>query len=520
MSYAKKALTASAGAIMLAAALSGCTSGNNDSSASPGQTTGASPSAALNIDTSKHVTLQFYMLGDAPKDLDLIQSEVNKLAGAELNATVKFNFTTWTDWDQKYKLLLSSGQQVDLIFTADWTQYQAYASSGAFLALDDLLPKAAPGLQSFIPKDMWDAVKVKGKIYTVPSTYKEYVNNGFVYREDLRVKYNLPVPKDLETFEAYLEGIKKNESTMTPMGINGITDNLINPMRELSGDTIATTIPYGLGIKYKAPNNVYSYWGSDEQLADLQRVRRWAEKGLFAKNVLNQKEAPGDLIVSGKTAAIMGDNPTRYNETRAKMKSLHPDWELGYTPYAAARGFATPVHPVHNGFAIPKNSANPERALAFYEKLVTDKRYNQLTEYGIEGKHYTISNGYYKMVGDSTSNGFPREGMLGWAWRNPSYMLFDEGYDGVKQIFAELDKVAKPDLFTGFAEDYTGYQPERAAIEQVEKQYFYPLYAGLLEDIPGSLSIAMDKAMQAGLEKVQEAYKKQWLAYTAEQGIK
>ena len=65
--------------------------------------------------------LQFYMLGDAPKDLPVIESEINKLAEADLNATVKFNFTSWTDWDQKYKLLLSSGQPIDLIFTADWT---------------------------------------------------------------------------------------------------------------------------------------------------------------------------------------------------------------------------------------------------------------------------------------------------------------------------------------------------------------------------------------------------------------
>jgi hypothetical protein len=28
--------------------------------------------------------------------------------------------------------------------------------------------------------------------------------------------------------------------------------------------------------------------------------------------------------------------------------------------------------------------------LAFYEKLVTDKRYNLLTQYGIEGKNYEV----------------------------------------------------------------------------------------------------------------------------------
>src|SRR5690606_25163835 len=107
-------------------------------------------------------------------------------------------------------LMLSTGQPVDLLFTADWTQYSSYAKKGAFLTLDELLPKAAPKLWEFVPQDMWDAVRVDGNIYTVPATYKEYVTNGFVWREDLRAKYDLPKPVDVDTFEQYLAGIKKN----------------------------------------------------------------------------------------------------------------------------------------------------------------------------------------------------------------------------------------------------------------------------------------------------------------------
>ncbi|ULO08430.1 extracellular solute-binding protein [Paenibacillus sp. 19GGS1-52] len=514
---------------MMISAMAGCSGSNNNNKtadagnagkASNTPTTEATAAPATGIDTSKKVELQFYMLGDAPKDLSIIQAEINKLAEKDLNATVKFNYTSWTDWDQKYKLLLSSGQPIDLIFTADWTQYQAYAKSGAFLALDDLLPTAAPALQKFVPADMWEAVKINDKIYTVPATYKEYVNNGFVYRDDLREKYNLPVPTDIATFEQYLDGIKANEPEMQPLSANSdVKTNLMDVFREISDDTIGGPLPYGIGIKYSKPGEVYSYWGSDEQKADLKTLKRWADKGFFAKNVLNVKDTMQAPLVSGKVASILGDNPTRYNDSQLKMQSTHPEWKLGYTSFAETRGFATPVHPIHNGFAIPRSSKNPERALAFYEKLVTDKSYNQLTQYGIEGKNYEVQDGYYKMIGDSTSNGFAREGMNGWAWRNPEYMLFDKNFDGVKAIFAELDKVAKPDIFTGFAEDYSTYQSERAALEQVEKQYFYPLYAGLIDNVDEGIATAMAKAKQAGLEKVQAAYKQQWEAYIAENGI-
>ena len=471
------------------------------------------------LDTSKKVELQFYMLGDAPKDLAVIEAEINKMAQEDLNTTVKFNFTTWTDWDQKYKLLLSSGQSIDLIFTAEWTQYQSYAKAGAFLALDELLPVAAPELHKFVPEDMWNAVKIDDSIYTIPATYKEYVNNGFVYREDLRKKYDLPKPVDLETFEAYMDGIKKNEPGMMPVSLNSdVIGNLHDRYTEIS--SFAGPTKYGVGVKYDNPKEPFIFWGSEEHKAELEMLKRWADKGFIPKNVLNIKDTLQSQITSGKSAAIFGDNPTRFNDAVIKIKASQPDWELAYTPFAEKTGYSTPVHPIHNGFAVPKNSKNAERALAFYEKLVTDKRYNLFTQYGIEGKNYEVdANGYYKLIGDAQSNGFPREGMNGWAWRNPEFMLFDEGYDGVKAIFAELDKVQKPDIFTGFAEDYTSYQAEKAALEQVEKQYLYPLLAGLVANIDEGIDTFLAKAKQAGLEKVQTEYTKQWNAYVEEQGI-
>ncbi|AWB43313.1 ABC transporter substrate-binding protein [Paenibacillus sp. CAA11] len=508
--------------LLTASVLTGCGGANNTPISADGESTGASGKTTDNgLDISKKVTLQFYMLGDAPKDLPVIEEEINKLAERDLNAKVKFNYTSWTDWDQKYKLLLSSGQPVDLIFTADWTGFQSYAKKGAFQPLDELLPKASPKLYEYVPKDMWEAVKVDGKTYTVPATYKEYVTNGFVYREDLRKKYNLPVPKDIPSYEAYMDGIKANEPDMMALATTSDPSrNLMDQFREISHNPIGGPLPYGIGIKYDQPGEVYSYWGSEEQIEDLKTVKRWAEKGFFPKNVLNQKDTMQDQLTSGKAASILGDNPTRFNDAVIKLATTHPDWELGYYPYPLTRGFASPVHPIHNGFAVPKSSKNPERALAFYEKLVTDKEYNWLTEYGIEGKNFEVDqDGYYKMLGDKNSNGFAREGMNGWAWRNPEYMLFDKTFDRVKEIFAELDKIQKPDIFTGFAEDYTAYQSERAALEQVEKQYLYPLEAGLIENVEEGVRNFMEKAKQAGLEKAQAGFKEQWLKYVQEKGV-
>ncbi|MZQ84905.1 extracellular solute-binding protein [Paenibacillus sp. 5J-6] len=507
---------------LLITALTGCSSSPEpkQGAATPAASA-AAPAATVKTEAPKRekVELQFYMLGNAPKDLQIIQDEVNKLALKDLNTTVKFNYTTWTDWDQKYKLLLSSGQQVDLIFTADWTQYQSYAKKGAFLPLDDILPKAAPTLNKYVPKDMWEAVKIDGKIYTVPATFKEYVTNGFVWREDLRVKYNLPKPTSIETFEAYMDGIKKNEPNILPFASGGDGNLIVNGLRDVVHNSVGSPL-YGIGINYNKPGEVYSYWGSEEHMGDIKIAKRWMDKGFIPKNVLNVKDSTWDQLVSGKAASEFGDNPARFNDSLNKMKSTHPDWNLDYYAFPTIKGYAQPVHPIHNGFAIPKSSKNAERALEFYEKMVTDKAYNWLTSYGIEGKNFQVDNGYYKMIGDNNSNGFPRESMNSWAWRNPDFMLFEKSFDGVKAIYKDLDKIQKPDIFTGFAEDYSSYQAEKAALEQVEKQYLWPLQLGLVADLDAGMKTFMEKAKQAGLEKVQAEYKKQWLQYVNEKGIK
>lgn len=476
------------------------------------------------INISKKVHLQFWMLGNAPKDLQLIEDEVNKMAQEDLNCTVKFNYTTWTDWSQKYKLLLTSGQPIDLIFTAEWTDYQRYARSGAFQPLDEIVPKAAPVLYKFIPENYWDAVRIGGKIYTMPNTWKEYVYDGFEYREDLRKKYGLPEINSLETIELYLETIKEKEPGMVPIA-EGVAGDNFSPVISITAEMLHPWLDrgmpkYGLAADNATPRDMKPYWGTEAHREDLKIFKRWADKGFWSRSILSSQEDAVTLFREGKLGARMaGINPNKYAEDVNAIKSNHPDWEVGYFPFSRVTKVVHPVHPTHNGFAVPRSSKNAERAVAFFEKMVCDKTYNRLTNYGIEGKHYEIENGYYKMIGDQTSNGFPREAMNCWAWRNPEYMLFTPAFDPVKALFKEFDTYATPDIFNGFAEDYTPYQSERTALLQVMATHLHPLQAGLVDDVDKAVDEFMEKAKAAGLEKIQSEYIKQWHAYCDEMGI-
>jgi len=522
-----KGIAIAVSTIMLALATVGCggTKQTDDKastatvvSSTTAQTTQQDPNKP---DISKKVELQFYMVGDAPKDLQLISDEVNKITDKDLNCTVIFNYTTWTDLPTKYNLLLTSGQNIDLLYSASWLDYAKFAKKGAFKDLTDLMPKYAPDLNKFVTPEYWNGVKVDNKIYMIPNTLKSYAQDGFAYREDLRKKYNLPEINSIETVEAYLDGVKKNDPSQPLL-------NEINAVAVFNSKYKMTTwmgTEYGLMSLYDNPSTLNNYFESPDFVADMTVMKRWSDKGFWSKNILTSKDNGNDVFESGKTAGVLwGENPDRFAAAVAKTALAYPDRELKYWAYPDAVSLAIPTAPTNGGYSIPDASQNPERALMFYQKLVLDKNLNHLTEYGIEGTHYKVSSdGHYEMIGDSKTNGFPREAMNGWAWRNPDFMLYDKSYDQVDALNKHFDTISKPDIAGAFSFDTFPVASEVAAFNNVKAQYQVPLQVGMIKStdtVESAIKNFLEKAKAAGLDKIQAEYTKQWQAYCTQYGYK
>jgi putative aldouronate transport system substrate-binding protein len=477
------------------------------------------------LDTAKRVEIRFCMLGDPPKDLPLIQAEVNKMAVKELNATVKYEYIPWEGWDKKYEELLDSGQAIDLVFTSDWTRYQYFAKRGAFMPLDGMVEKASPELAAFVPKEYWDAVRIGGKIYTIPATWKEYITEGIVYREDLRKKYRLPKPEGLAGMEAYFDGIRKYEPDMQPIGQTSGFPMMGQPiLLRYPGKDWAPVYGhggYGFWYDYAAPSKLTNYFESPEFRKDARLFKRWADKGFWSKDALTVGSPAGSMD-SGRVAALVdGQNAVKFATLVSRTKTPHPNWEFAYIPYVEATGLVHPVHPIHNGFAVPRNAKNPERAIALYAKMVLDKRYNYLTEYGIEGRNYDVGpDGHYRMIGDAATNGFPREAMNGWAWRNPRIQLFDTSFDIPFKMFKEWDKIATPNINDGFAEDASAYKAEAGAYRQAFLRYGLPIYYGLAGDPDEAVDKLLAELKAIGWDRIKVEYARQWLEYCKEHGLK
>lgn len=513
--------------ILLAASVAGCGKNTANNKVSTDETSQTKNSArdkeTKGVDISKKVDLVMYVTGSTPDNFDKIQKKLNELTLRDLNCTVSYNFFNTSDTQQKYMLLLSSGEQVDLIYSGNWLNYSSYANKGAFQALDELVPKDSPKLWDYVGEDGWNAARVNGKIYMIPCTWKEYNLFGFTYREDLRKKYNLPAPDSIDNIEAYLQGIKDNEPDMIPTGENVQQNSVANlgsyfrgiEALDLKYKWVDWRMPYGIYIDYDDPAQTYNYWESDNFREDMKLMKKWADAGYWSKNALSNTDDPKDAMLAGKTAAQIGTSGfgtgIQYTE-EARKADPNTKMEFATIPYSYAKQQCVSVHPTQNGISIPITAKYADRAIALYEKIMTDKEYFDLIQYGIEGEDYKVENNTYVEI----PGGFVRESSRLWCARNDDLYLPVGNWQDFEPFKKNFTEFEGPNKIGGFVEDQTSYQTERAALMDVVTQYLIPIQAGMVSDVDASIDEFLKKAKTAGMETVQSEYLRQYEAYVKE----
>ena len=476
---------------------------------------------AKELDTSERVDLVVYQLGDAPADEAKVEEKINEILLEKLNVTVDFQFTTWVDWQQKYSLQLTTGG-VDLVYTANWSEYGKLASSGAFLPLDDLLNTVSPEMRKTLGEDALNQCRVNGELYTIPCNYLEYTCNGILYREDLREKYDLPAPNTVENIEAYLTGIKENEPEQQLMDVSG-QENMGQVFNFKYPWVTFTGIPYGLSINYDTPTEVEDYWFSDDFTDDMKTMKKWADMGFWSRSALSNTPQEEALENGLAVMYFSGYNPAKAVGVKAKLEETHPDWKVEYIAFGETNGVIFPANRQTNGTAISKDCKDPERAMKVIELLLMDEELNHLAMGGIEGEHYELDeNGIYQNLSDK----FPYGGFNTWNLYNKDYWLSTETSAELNEMFAKYEelgaktKFPNTDIFGGFTEDTSAYATEYSAVQNVCDQYLKPLQIGTVDDVDAAVAQFREKLKEAGIEACREGFKEQWLAYCEQYGYK
>ena len=77
----------------------------------------ATPETYANTNLKKDYTVNMYLIGDKPNDWPRVEALINDYL-EPFNTKLATTFMSWSDYQTMYSLVLSGGEQVDLIFTA------------------------------------------------------------------------------------------------------------------------------------------------------------------------------------------------------------------------------------------------------------------------------------------------------------------------------------------------------------------------------------------------------------------
>lgn len=469
-------------------------------------------------DTNKDevVKLKWYMsISPVAPDTDKVIGELNKYTREKIGVEIEYIPIAVADYKEKMPTLINSGQDFDIAFTAAWTtNYLQFAQKDAWYDITELLPKYAKETYEFVPKTIWNAVKVDGKIYGVP-TYKEMgAQRGILYNKSLADKYGIDVSsiKTIQDYEKVLEQVmaKSKAEGQKMIGIAGLKYNNIFGYEALLNNS---ELPASYAVDQfnffnDVKGKVFNQYETKDYENYLNLAHNWFKKGYTSPDPVEYSRdyaARDNDFSTGKLFSYVIQYAPGYKESLSKSLGF----EVGFIP------LSTPLFQTNNAMggilAISSASKHPEKALEFLNLLNTDIYVGTLIRHGIEGIHHSAvgTDRTDQTLGGTLSpdkNGYMYT--FGWQFGTVFNQKWDISYpENVVELFTEYNKQAIPTPHIGLTIDSSNIQNQIAAVTNVVKKYAEALESG--QQDPKALSEFRKELKENGADDIVVEVQKQ-----------
>lgn len=515
----RKVLALLLGTVMTASVLAGCGStASNGKNASDGtaqsdaETSRESLDGGTAADTSEHVDLKMYLVGDKPEGFDDVYVKVNEILEEKLNCSLSVDWLSWSEHDTKYSLLFSGGEDFDMIFTAtSWCHFEQTVALGGFKALEkEFIQTYAPDVWNTLPELAWEQAAINDSIYMVPANYVEVTPNVVALRGDWMKEYGFENIESYDELISFYKACAENGKYGTTVSTSG----LYWPWFEQSGYSVVGGAPrHGQLVLYHSqdPKDLSLKYILDwEEFTEFcHEMKTLADAGCWPTDLLSSTADRQDGLLTGRAAGMIWNlGSCKLYANQANVE--HPDWNVGIYNYMPDGTYAATKY-INNGIGININSKNPERAMMVINEFSTNQEIQDLTQLGIQGVNWEPEGDkQYKIIEGNaytTSNN--------WGWRNMDLMKteYQDNLTPADSRAIELgdyfmEHVREDHVLDSFAFDTNPVSTQYAAVEAAMGTYFDPLVFGLVDDVEASLEAfrsAMDAAgVQAVLKEMQK----------------
>ncbi|WP_239613474.1 ABC transporter substrate-binding protein [Cohnella mopanensis] len=507
--------------------------GNNDNASSSGSPS-AKPTASSqssgdtgsgNPDISKYRKLKVYTVGNFPqKDTAAVVAEINKYLKEKINAEIDFQGLPWSSWAEKMVLAYQSGEQVDLTFAPNWSDFANNVAKGAFLPLDELLAQYGQGITQTLDPRFFEGGKVNGKIYAIPTNKEIGESHTIMLRKDMVDKYGFDVStiNTLEDLEPWLANIKEKEPGFAPIWLSGSGSDTLSyfdktrkSIEENFRYELVAGAPAVIVLDTKMDKMVISSMENDAAIYRWKLYSDWFKKGYINKDAATTKTSTEDALKAGKTWMKFGSDKPDSDKEDSSATGIQLVKLKGNDPEMSTASISNSM------MAIGRTSVDPERTMMLLNLLHTDKHLVNLFDFGVEDRQYVKLEGQDNFI--KLPDGVATRADTGWApgieWmfgnQTLTYLWEGESADKWEKFKEYNDRAHKVKSF-GFSFNTETVKTEVSVISNIIKEYRPLLETGSL-DADKVLAEYNSKLKANGIEKIRAEAQKQYDEWKAKQ---
>lgn len=482
-------------ASVMVVSLAACGSSDNGSKGS-GASTASTASTGENA-TGDIVNLKWVAVGGGmPSNYDAWAAKMNEYLGEKIGVNINMEIVSWGDWSNRRSVIVNTNGDYDILFTNGDT-YNSDVKTNAFADISDMVEKDMPNLYGMVPADYWDACRIDGKLYAVP-TYKDSSQSEFiVWDKELAASAGVDTASinTLEAMTEPLQAIKEKAGAPSfPLAKGGATwityqyDNMssgLGPIGVRYDDTDAKVVP------------VYE---QDDIMASLKLLHQWYQDGIINSDAATLPEEnsykPVQMAQGWAGAAITTWGPNMGVEAEAFQ------WGPSIVSNDTVRGSMN---------AISANCANPDKALQFLDTVNTDSYVRDSFYYGLEGQDwdYTDDNKLHRNSADWNMAGYTQGTFF---TVTPTDDVEFNQWDEVKK----LNEKASPSVLIGFTFDTTSVSDQLANCISIFERYKGEVLTGTT-DPTESVPAMMQEMRAAGFDDIVSEAQSQVDAFVAAQ---
>lgn len=492
----KRLLASGLAAVMAMGMLTGCggggDTGNTGNSAGNGDNTAASSgseSGGSSQSSGEIVNLKWVTIGNGmPSNYDSWISSVNSYIGEKIGVNLEMEVIPWGDWDNRRNIIVSTNEPYDIIF-GNGNNYVADINLGAYADITDLLEANMPGLMELMPEKYWDGVRVKDRIYGVPTYKDSSITNYAIWDKELVDEYSLDI-KSLTTLDSMTETFETLKADKNDYPVYVKNDGLyyiFDVYDQIGGGTQI------LGVRFDDKEGRVCFTLEEQEIMDqLKIIHEWYQKG-----IINPDAA---TLTEGRV----------YNMWRVAQ-----GWEsAGVTSWGPQMGKDVVVQQVMPTILsnetvrgslnmVSINTKYPEKCLQLLDLVNCDTKLRDLFYYGEEGVNfeYTADGKVHKINNDWALAGYTQGSFF-----TVTTLDTDEfnQWDEVKA----LNEAAQSSVMLGFTFDTNSVSDQLANCREIWMRYRSEVMTGV-QDPEVVVPKIKEELMKAGWQNVVDEAQRQ-----------